>query len=57
MLDWKERVSISCLTLLVQKIKKKRRGLISWNVKCNEVGKAYIREVVHVKDVSRVLTG
>ena len=57
MLDWKERVSISCLILLVQKIKKKERGLISWNVECNEVGKAYIREVVHVKDVSHVLTG
>ena len=57
MLDWKERVSISCLILLVQKIKKKERGLLSWNVECNEVGKAYIREVVHVKDVSHVLTG
>lgn len=57
MLDWKERVPISCLTLLVQKIKKKERALISWNVECSEVGKAYISEAVHVEDTSRVLAG
>ena len=57
MLDWKERVSISCLTLLVQKIKKKERAVISWNVECSEVGKAYISEAVHVEDTSRVLAG
>ena len=52
-----ERKGINIMSYSSGPENKKERAQISWNVECNEVGKAYISEAVHVEDISHVLAG